>query len=61
MTEGKITSLSDHIRELEHQEKRRSGMPDIKGFLEEMKGLGVKVSTSVVVSYQLRGKGGDHG
>lgn len=68
MTEGNFKSLGDRMRELERQEKRppeistsNQSLPDIKGFLAEMKRLGIKTSTSVVVSFQLGGKGGDHG
>jgi len=68
MTEGTFKSLGDRMRDLESQEKRpteistsNQSLPDIKGFLSEMKKLGVKTSTSVVVSFQLGSKGGDHG
>lgn len=59
MSGGEIKTLGDRLRELESQERRQSGMPDIKGFLEEMKRLGVKVSTSIVVSYQVGGRRAD--
>lgn len=56
MSEGEIKTLGDRLRALESRERREAGLPDIKGFLEEMKRLGVKVSTSIVVSYQVGGR-----
>ena len=61
MTEGNVSSLSDHIRKLKHQERRQTGMPDIQGFLEDMKKLGVKTSTSIVISCPQVRIGGNHG